>query len=103
MALGSLSRRFGRTLLSCTLSLCAAAAFAAESAPSGPPPGGKEFKIPAESYAACKGKAVDATCSFTDSKMGKTLSGTCVAPPNSSSTDSLSCRPARPEGGSKPN
>lgn len=93
--------RILRAVSALALLLGAVASASAESAPSGPPPGGKGFKVPAESYAACKGKAVDATCSFTDAKMGRTLAGTCVAPPNSNSTDSLSCRPARPEGAPK--
>lgn len=91
-----------RALPAIAFLLAATAAVAADTARPGPPPGGKGgFRIPAESFAACAGKTVDAACSFTDARSKKTLSGTCVAPPNSSSTDSLSCRPARPEGAAK--
>jgi len=68
--------------------------------PGKPPSGGKPPAPPAESYAACKGKSVGAACSFPG-KDGSSLAGTCTgAPGKTTSTDSLSCRPAR--GGGPP-
>lgn len=68
--------------------------------PAPPPSGSKPPAPPAESYAACKGKNVGATCSVTG-KDGSSMAGTCAgAPGKAASTDSLSCRPAR--GGGPP-
>lgn len=66
-------------------------------------PGGAEKRRgpPPEAVDACKGKAADAVCNFTD-REGEKLTGTCFAPPprpddagKGSSERPLACRPDR--------
>ena len=45
--------------------------------PSGPPAGGAPHGPPPEAIAACKGKAIGTTASFTD-RGGRTVSGACT-------------------------
>ena len=49
----------------------------ANGAEGGPPPGGAPHGPPPEAVAACKGKAVGTSASFTD-RRGRTVSGACT-------------------------
>ena len=49
----------------------------AQSSDGGPPPGGPPHGPPPEAVAACQGKAVGTTASFTDPR-GRTISGPCT-------------------------
>jgi hypothetical protein len=95
------------------IALLATQAFAQNSNQQDPERGDHPHGPPPEAIAACKGKAVDAACTFTG-RQGEHLTGTCFVPPprpanapqdgqqnasngksSDNSTKPLACRPPR--------
>lgn len=87
-----MKRLFASAVLVLTAGATATVAFA-EDRPAPRPP-------PEEAFTACEGKAAGAECTVTFG--GRSLTGTCLAPPPHVSETRLFCAPPRPSNDGPP-